>query len=75
MAEPSSQSNPKLPPGQVTNRLDSWKEIAAYLKLEIRTVQRWEKTMSLPVRRLGDQQGVFGVLATIEGTRVHERGH
>jgi TolB-like protein/Flp pilus assembly protein TadD len=34
------------------DRLDSWKEIASYLRKEIRTVQRWEKTLGLPVRRL-----------------------
>ena len=32
-------------------RLDSWKEIAAYLKREVRTAQRWEKNEGLPVRR------------------------
>jgi serine/threonine-protein kinase len=32
-------------------RLDSWKEIAAYLKRDIRTAQRWEKLEGLPVRR------------------------
>jgi hypothetical protein len=32
-------------------RLDSWKEIAAYLKRDIRTVQRWEKLEGLPVKR------------------------
>src|SRR5690349_2788506 len=31
-------------------RLDSWKEIAAYLKRDERTVRRWEKE-GLPVRR------------------------
>src|ERR1700687_4511971 len=34
------------------DRLDSWKEIAAYLKKEVRTVQRWEKSSGLPIRRL-----------------------
>ncbi len=34
-------------------RLDSWKEIAAYLRKGLRTVQRWERTEGLPVRRLG----------------------
>ena len=34
------------------SRLDSWKEIAAYLRREVRTVQRWEKTAGLPVHRL-----------------------
>jgi len=33
------------------NYLGSWKEIAAYLKREVRTVQRWEKHEGLPVRR------------------------
>jgi Tol biopolymer transport system component len=34
------------------DRFDSWKEIAAYLNREVRTVQRWEKTESLPIHRL-----------------------
>lgn len=39
-------------------RLDSWKEIAAYLKRDVRTVQRWEKKAGLPVHRLVlDKQG------------------
>ena len=33
-------------------RLDSWKEIAAYLGRGIRTVQRWEREEGLPVHRL-----------------------
>jgi serine/threonine-protein kinase len=33
------------------SHLDSWKEIAAYLKRDIRTVQRWEKQEGLPVHR------------------------
>jgi Tol biopolymer transport system component len=32
-------------------RLDSWKEIAAYLNRGERTVRRWEKAEGLPVRR------------------------
>lgn len=32
-------------------RLDSWKEIAAYLKRDVRTVQRWETSLGLPVHR------------------------
>jgi TolB-like protein len=34
------------------DRLDSWKEVAAYLKRGARTVQRWEREKGLPVRRL-----------------------
>ncbi len=33
-------------------RLDSWKEIAAYLRRGARTVQRWEREQRLPVHRL-----------------------
>lgn len=31
--------------------LNSWKEIAAYLGRGVRTVQRWEHELNLPVRR------------------------
>src|SRR5271168_5303089 len=34
------------------DRLDSWKEIAGYLKRGVRTVQRWERESGLPVHRL-----------------------
>ena len=34
------------------DRLESWKEIAAYLGREVRTVQGWEKNEGLPVHRL-----------------------
>jgi Tol biopolymer transport system component len=32
-------------------RLDSWKEIASYLKRDVTTVQRWEKREGMPVHR------------------------
>ncbi|MBI4472648.1 MAG: beta-propeller fold lactonase family protein [Acidobacteria bacterium] len=38
-------------------RLESWKEIAAYLKRDIRTIQRWEKTEHLPVHRHWHSRG------------------
>jgi len=34
-----------------SNRLDSWKEIAAYLNRGVRTVRRWETEEGLPVHR------------------------
>jgi Tol biopolymer transport system component len=40
------------------DRLDSWKEIAAYLRRDVTTVQRWEKREGMPVRRhLHDKLG------------------
>jgi TolB-like protein/Flp pilus assembly protein TadD len=40
------------------DRLDSWKEIAAYLKRDVTTVQRWEKREEMPVHRhLHDRMG------------------
>ena len=33
------------------DRLDSWKEIASFLKRGVRTVQRWEREEGLPVHR------------------------
>lgn len=43
---PSPEGSP-LP----EKKLVSWKEIAAHLGREVRTVQRWEKTEALPVHR------------------------
>ena len=34
------------------DRLESWKEIANYLRREVRTVQRWEHNRGLPVHRI-----------------------
>ncbi len=46
---------PARPP---EDRLDSWKEIAAYLNRDVTTVQRWEKREGMPVHRhLHDRVG------------------
>jgi hypothetical protein len=37
----------------VRDVLQSWKEIAAELDRGVRTVQRWERTLGLPVHRVG----------------------
>lgn len=34
-----------------SERLNSWKEIAAHLKVSVRTAERWEKTERLPAHR------------------------
>jgi TolB-like protein len=38
-------------PSVDSDRLDSWKEIAAHLNRNVRTVQRWERAEGLPVHR------------------------
>ena len=38
-------------PTAPTDRLDSWKQIAAYLHRSVRTVRRWEHEEGLPVHR------------------------
>jgi len=38
-------------PANPEDRLDSWKEIAAFMRRDVRTVQRWEKKEGLPVYR------------------------
>jgi TolB-like protein/Tfp pilus assembly protein PilF len=50
MGEPSpGTSPPSLRPPE--GRLDSWKEIAAFLSRDVTTVQRWEKREGMPVHR------------------------
>jgi Tol biopolymer transport system component len=39
----------------MSDRLGSWKEIAAYLGRGVRSVQRWEREEGLPVHRLAHQ--------------------
>src|SRR5271157_5377865 len=50
------------------DRLDSWKEIAGYLKRDVRTMQRWERDFALPVQRLpgGPKAGVFAMRAELD---------
>ncbi len=56
MDEPSLDAPPSERP--LEDRLDSWKEIAAYLKRDVTTVQRWEKREGMPVHRhLHDSMG------------------
>ncbi len=56
MGEPSVGTS--LPERPLEDRLDSWKEIASYLKRDVTTVQRWEKREGMPVHRhLHDRMG------------------
>jgi TolB-like protein/Tfp pilus assembly protein PilF len=56
MGESSLSTPPPVRPPE--DQLDSWKEIAAYLKRDVTTVQRWEKREGMPVHRhLHDRMG------------------
>ncbi len=52
--------------------LESWKEIAAYLKRDVTTVQRWEKREGLPVHRhVHDKSGsVFARKSELDRWRL-----
>jgi eukaryotic-like serine/threonine-protein kinase len=49
MGEPFPGTPPSVRPPE--DRLDSWKEIAAYFNRDVTTVQRWEKREGMPVHR------------------------
>lgn len=65
----SSSTAPAPPPEPSPNdRLDSWKEIAAYFNRDKRTVQRWERQEGMPIHRhLHDKQGtVYAIKAELD---------
>src|SRR6266404_6040887 len=64
MADPSPGGRTIPDPPTDEPRLESWGEIAAYLRREIRTVQRWERYQGLPIRRL-----VIGKLGSVYAYR------
>lgn len=55
-------------PQNATERLDSWKAIAAYLNRDERTVRRWGRDLGLPVRRVPGGRGtsVFAYTGEID---------
>jgi len=54
-----------------SDRLDSWKQIAAYLEKSERTVRRWHETEGLPVHKHRHQQrgSVWAYASEIDGWR------
>src|SRR3989442_299510 len=52
MSDPGVRAGAMQGASPTARRLESWKEIASYLKRDKRTVQRWEKEYGLPVHRL-----------------------
>ena len=58
MNERPPASSTRRAADEPSDRLDSWKDIAAYLKRDVSTVQRWERREGLPVHRhLHDKLG------------------
>jgi hypothetical protein len=70
-------------PPSASEKLDSWKAIAAYLGRDPRTVQLWEKAEGLPVHRLNHRARptVYAYTAEIEewlrarSTSGHRKSH
>src|ERR1700730_12851304 len=63
-------------PGDGEDRLDSWKEIAAYLGREVRTVQGWEKAEGLPIHRHqhARQGSVYAFKSELSAWRESRKG-
>jgi len=71
-----------MPDDHLRNRrLDSWKDIAAYLGRDIRTVYRWEKERGLPIHRLpgGQRRAICAYTTEIDewlvGGRHNDNRH
>jgi hypothetical protein len=58
--------------GSPNDRLESWKEIAAYLGRGVTTVQRWENDKGLPIHRLphAKKGSVFAFTRELDAWRV-----
>jgi len=64
-----------MPDGKANGaRLDSWKDIATYLRRDVRTVIRWEQQRGLPVRRVpgGGRKAVFAYSAELDAWLTQE---
>jgi len=69
MTVPSSSPSPQEP------RLESWKEIAAYLSRDARTVRRWEQSEGLPVHRHRHlaRSSVYAFPSELDAWRQHRK--
>lgn len=70
----STDNNP--PKDQSHLILNSWKEIASYFGRGVRTVQRWEQELQLPVHRIGKgkRSPVFAVASELKFWMVTSAG-
>ena len=65
MKDPSPVSTPGLTDQPPEAPLDSWKEIATYVKRDVSTVQRWEKREGMPIHRhVHDKRGSVYALSS-----------
>src|SRR5687768_10153549 len=68
------EANAPRPPSSTgeADRLESWKEIATFLRRGVTTVQRWEEEEGLPVHRLphAKRGTVFAYKSEIEAWKV-----
>jgi hypothetical protein len=55
-------------------RLNGWKEIAAHFGKGVRTAQRWEKELGLPVHRVGNEI-VYAYADELEAWRLTAENH
>lgn len=62
------QTTGQTGPETVGQRLNSWKEIAAFFGKDERTVKRWEAIRGLPIRRVpgGTRTSVFAYVSELE---------
>ena len=70
--QPNNESRLTDPPPSGNDKpLQSWKEIAGYLDRDVRTVIRWEKEESLPVRRhrTGGRGSVYAYRGELDAWR------
>ena len=60
-----------------TGRLAGWKEIARYLNTSVRTAQRWEQELGLPVHHTGSSKGysVFAFEEEFEAWLKRSKGN
>src|SRR5579872_3757699 len=65
---PANDMHPLTSPNTNGHVLNSWKEIAQYMGLGVRTVQRYEAELGLPVRRPGgkDRGSVMALSGEID---------
>ncbi|MBK5294630.1 MAG: hypothetical protein JJE04_23480 [Acidobacteriia bacterium] len=59
---------------KIGRELTSWKEIAAFLDVSVRTAQRYEVELGLPVRRLTGEKG-RAVAANVDDLAAWKRKH